>query len=341
MINQPRRHITLELIRKRAEHNEGLVSNLEEVALHQEELEAIGPIIGRTCGKTLRILLLQNNVIDRMDPADLKHFKRLEYLNLAINNITLVEGIAHLEFLEKIDLTLNFIHYHTLRKSLEAMMPLRSLKELYLIGNPCYTEQQMTLNKQRGWYGYREYVIAKLSQLHSLDGKVITRSERLKAQRNLSSLEDELDRMSSKYYLSQDPFHTFQGHGNPTHDESKNVTTKHDAIEHSHTFIQDDEHTYNCPQDRLRISHEMAAQKAEKEKLEKTNQAQVKGEKEDLQEQMLVIERVRSKQEKGEIRQCNGTFIFLGRRIFLFLHFIYGICIRTSFYKRGKMEFSF
>jgi len=57
-----KRIITLALLRKRSEHNEGLVSSLEELALHQEELQSIGPILGRTCGKTLKILLLQNNV---------------------------------------------------------------------------------------------------------------------------------------------------------------------------------------------------------------------------------------------------------------------------------------
>ena len=61
---KPIRIITLDLLRKRSEHNEGLVSSLEELALHQEELQSIGPILGRTCGKTLKILLLQNNVIN-------------------------------------------------------------------------------------------------------------------------------------------------------------------------------------------------------------------------------------------------------------------------------------
>ena len=33
--------ITLEMIRRRAEHNEGMVSTLEEVSLHQQEIERI------------------------------------------------------------------------------------------------------------------------------------------------------------------------------------------------------------------------------------------------------------------------------------------------------------
>ena len=69
------RYVTLKLIRKRSEHNEGLVSDLEEISLHQEELETIGPVLGRTCGKTLKILLLQNNIIGRMCPTEMKLFK--------------------------------------------------------------------------------------------------------------------------------------------------------------------------------------------------------------------------------------------------------------------------
>ena len=107
--SESKRIITLDLLRKRSEHNEGLVSTLEELALHQEELQSIGPILGRACGKTLKILLLQNNVIERMEPSELKLFRSLEYLNLALNNITKVEGIGRMECLRKLDLTLNFI----------------------------------------------------------------------------------------------------------------------------------------------------------------------------------------------------------------------------------------
>ena len=33
--------ITEQLVRKRAEHNEGLISTLEEISLHQQEIEKI------------------------------------------------------------------------------------------------------------------------------------------------------------------------------------------------------------------------------------------------------------------------------------------------------------
>ena len=36
--------ITKKLLRKRAEHNEGLLSTLEEISLHQEEIEQINEV---------------------------------------------------------------------------------------------------------------------------------------------------------------------------------------------------------------------------------------------------------------------------------------------------------
>ena len=61
----PLKHITRALIRKRSEHNEGIISTLEEISLHQEELCAISEVLGTTCRK-LKILYLQNNCIDKM-----------------------------------------------------------------------------------------------------------------------------------------------------------------------------------------------------------------------------------------------------------------------------------
>ena len=36
--------ITKKLLRKRAEHNEGLLGTLEEISLHQEEIEGINEV---------------------------------------------------------------------------------------------------------------------------------------------------------------------------------------------------------------------------------------------------------------------------------------------------------
>ena len=54
-----------------------------EVALHQQELEGIDNL--EACCRHLKILLLQNNIIPKME--GLNKLKELEYLNLALNNI--------------------------------------------------------------------------------------------------------------------------------------------------------------------------------------------------------------------------------------------------------------
>lgn len=97
--------ITLELIRKRSEHNEGEISTLEEIALHQENIDKI-QLIDRHC-RNLKILLLQHNLISKIE--NLSMLKRLEYLNLALNNIQIIENLEGLESLKKLDLSINFI----------------------------------------------------------------------------------------------------------------------------------------------------------------------------------------------------------------------------------------
>ncbi|PHJ20275.1 leucine rich repeat-containing protein [Cystoisospora suis] len=55
--------ITDKLLRQRSEHNDGLLDELEEVALHQLEIEKIENL-DKLC-KHLKILLLQNNIIGK------------------------------------------------------------------------------------------------------------------------------------------------------------------------------------------------------------------------------------------------------------------------------------
>lgn len=111
-------------------------------------------------------------------PENLGHLKKLQYLNLALNNIEVIEnlegqyaeervlmvsgdGSANLassvllspgcESLQKLDLTVNFVG------RLSSVQHLKSnlhLTELFLVGNPCTRFQ-----------GYREYVVATLPQL--------------------------------------------------------------------------------------------------------------------------------------------------------------------------------
>ncbi|EDQ90594.1 uncharacterized protein MONBRDRAFT_1116, partial [Monosiga brevicollis MX1] len=155
--------VTLDLLRKRAEHNNKELSTLEEVSLHQENLEKI-ELLDTAC-RQLQILYLQNNIIGKIE--NLQRLKELRYINLALNNIVRIEGLQGCECLEKVDLTVNFITDVTTVTSLRAN---RNLRELYLTGNPCTQ-----------FKGYREYVISVLPQLQLLDGKAVTRSERILA----------------------------------------------------------------------------------------------------------------------------------------------------------------
>ena len=169
--------ITLELLRKRAEHNEGIVSTLEEISLHQEELENINELFGTTCRK-LKILYLQNNIISKIE--NLHHMRQLEYLNLALNNITKIEGLQNCEFLSKLDLTVNFIDFDTLQESITHLIPLHRLSILYMMGNPSQTNWGDNFNI---------YIIAKLPQLKSLDGTEIAKSMQILAKQKLKDLE--------------------------------------------------------------------------------------------------------------------------------------------------------
>lgn len=48
-----------------------------------------------------------------------------------------VEGLQSCEFLNKLDLTVNFVDMDELENSVSAMERNRHLKDLYMMGNPC------------------------------------------------------------------------------------------------------------------------------------------------------------------------------------------------------------
>ncbi|XP_051809815.1 dynein axonemal assembly factor 11 isoform X2 [Acanthochromis polyacanthus] len=163
-------HITEDLIRRRAEHNDCEIFSLEEVSLHQQDIERIEHI-DRWC-RDLKILYLQNNLIPRIE--NVSRLKNLEYLNLALNNIEVIENLEGCESLQKLDLTVNFVGCLS---SVESLRHNVHLTELFLVGNPC-TEFQ----------GYRQYVVAALPQLKWLDGTEISRSERIRASQGLEEV---------------------------------------------------------------------------------------------------------------------------------------------------------
>lgn len=82
--------------------------------------------------------------------------QELEYLNLAVNNITRIQNLQKCESLKKLDLTVNFVDKAGLL-SLHSLEANYNLQELFLLGNPCAE-----------WHGYRKFVIAKLPNLKRL-----------------------------------------------------------------------------------------------------------------------------------------------------------------------------
>lgn len=305
-------HITRALIRKRAEHNEGMISTLEEISLHQEELESIAEVLGTTCRK-LKILYLQNNIIPRME--NLHHFKELEYLNLALNNVAKIEGLGRCEFLNKLDLTVNFVDFDTLEESISNLTSRVHLRELYMMGNPA----------QMDWEeGFSDYVIHRLPQLTSLDGKQITKSMRIVAAQAFPRLERELRekaaiRVASKAQERAEK--EAQAAEKQRKREAKALRQQQRAAQQAEAkdgLVEDvsdgeeaeeeadpeeeDENVPHTPEARVDMYRELAEEKAEKEAREKERQPK---ERNYSQEQQSAVERIRQMEEEGRIRQCN------------------------------------
>jgi protein TilB len=175
--------ITEELLRKSAEHNDKVLADLEEVSLHQRELEGIDNI--ERCCRHLRILYLQNNIINKLE--GLNKLKELEYLNMALNNVQIIEGIENCESLNKLDMTCNFVDIEFLQLSVYNLKANVMLEDLYMMGNPCME-----------WPGARDYIVASLPQLKQLDGKLVPVTERIQARQQLKALEAQLEELSQE-----------------------------------------------------------------------------------------------------------------------------------------------
>jgi protein TilB len=180
--------ITLDLIRKKSEHHDGDFSSLIELSLHQLGIERI-ELLNRVCPR-LQILYLQNNLIERLE--NLTRMRDLRYLNVALNNIRVIENLHSCEALDKLDLTVNFIGIDRLRESLTHLALLPKLRELYFTGNPCTQ-----------FSAYRQLCVLELPTLQRLDGSDVTRSERLEAQRNKENVYQQLQEAVRNEKLKQ------------------------------------------------------------------------------------------------------------------------------------------
>ena len=132
-------------MRKRAEHNEGMLTTLEEISLHQQNIEKIEHF-DMFC-RHIQILLLQNNQIDKME--NLHKLKELKYLNLALNNVSKIEGIRRCESLEKLDLTCNFIEAKDYRESLGNLRKCEAIREIHVLGRSSGGEPQVRCGNPR------------------------------------------------------------------------------------------------------------------------------------------------------------------------------------------------
>ncbi|XP_051466626.1 dynein axonemal assembly factor 11 [Apus apus] len=177
--------ITEDLVRRRAEHNDCEIFSLEEISLHQQEIEKL-EYLDKWC-RDLKILYLQNNLIPKIE--NVGKLKKLEYLNVALNNIERIENLEGCEELQKLDLTANFIGELS---SIETLKYNIHLKELFLVGNPC-TEFE----------GYRQFVVATLHQLKCLDSKEIERSERIQALQNYPEVKQKIREQEQAYLLKR------------------------------------------------------------------------------------------------------------------------------------------
>uniref|UniRef100_A0A8C0AVT3 Leucine-rich repeat-containing protein 6 n=1 Tax=Buteo japonicus TaxID=224669 RepID=A0A8C0AVT3_9AVES len=177
--------VTEDLVRRRAEHNNCEIFSLEEISLHQQEIEKL-EYLDKWC-RDLKILYLQNNLIPKIE--NVGKLKKLEYLNVALNNIERIENLEGCEELKKLDLTANFIGELS---SIEALKYNIHLKELFLVGNPC-TEFE----------GYRQFVVATLHQLKCLDSKEIERSERIQALQNYPEVKQKIREQEQAYLLKR------------------------------------------------------------------------------------------------------------------------------------------
>lgn len=159
-----------------------IISTLEELSLHQENIDKIEHV--QDWCRDLQILLLQGNLIHKIE--NLGKLKKLNYLNLALNNIEKVENLEKLESLTKLDLTLNFIG------DLESISNLKNnynLRELNLTGNPCSDYPR-----------YRQFVIHTLPQLDILDSKDITKADKLAASIEYSNIVPAIKKHQQQYF---------------------------------------------------------------------------------------------------------------------------------------------
>lgn len=244
--NKKRISVTEKLIRKKSEHNELMISTLEELSLHQEDIEKIEHI--HDWCRDLKILLMQSNLISKIE--NVNKLKKLEYLNLALNNVEVIENLEMLESLYKLDLTLNFIGK---LRSVESLRGNYNLRELHLVGNPC-----------SDYPGYRNYVIDVLPQLTVLDSEEIKISDKLTAKNNYDL--DMISKAEAEHF--KDRAKQIERVTRQRRDLEEEIKRAETDEEKAKIFW--DSKTENCPESRIDIAmHHRKSKRLDEEKPKK------------------------------------------------------------------------
>jgi len=257
--------LSVELIRKKAEHHDGLLEDLEEISLHQLNIEKI-ETISRLCPR-LKILYLQNNLIPKIE--NIKRLKSLIYLNLALNNLTSISPeVSSLEKLQKLDLTVNFIDVDQLEPSITNLRPLIHLTELYLTGNPVTT-----------FDGYRLYVLHRLPGLKKLDGQEVTKAERIQAKQAFEQIAERLRVEAEKKRREEGEAESSKEKSTDGKDDDDRAEAEKSSSSSSSSTFNNEAAPYT-PETRLAMHREQ--EEAERKKEEDRKRAMRDSDKDDL-----------------------------------------------------------
>lgn len=101
---------------------------------------------------------------------------------MALNQIVVIENLEGCESLSKLDLTCNFIELEDYMESLVNLKKVASMREIYFLGNPC-----------ADWKEFRALAINIVPQLMSIDGKEVTKVERINANQRMDELLEDLE----------------------------------------------------------------------------------------------------------------------------------------------------
>ncbi|NWW37371.1 TILB protein, partial [Panurus biarmicus] len=167
--------VTEDLVRRRAEHNNCEIFSLEEISLHQQEIEKLEHL-DKWC-RDLKILYLQNNLIPKIE--NVGKLKKLEYLNVALNNIERIENLE-------------------VNASLKQVLP--TAEFLSLNFSECL---QVTFHLQGSHVTPKKVLCSAQVALRYLDSKEIERSERIKALQNYPEVKWKIREQEGAYLLKR------------------------------------------------------------------------------------------------------------------------------------------